>query len=311
MKLINSLFLSIFSGMIFFSILLIPVLSEMNMLSILLLSVIFLPLLLGSFWQGLISYVPIIIALGIIALMNLNLSLFVMMFFLIPAFIISFVKLKYKDISHGYILSIISEYNTLVCIAVLVYFGFFGSTQSIHNILNDTITFMSILANQYMDSEFKEITNLHEQIDILSFMLPTIVSVIFIMWLFINYTLAIKIAIKAELIEENEKTNSYNLPKIYTFIFMVLITFALLSHNLLDKQDNLYYISYNVLFIFCFGYFYSGFCFLWDKVKSKNNLLINIIYTVLVVVLFVEFMIVFSIIGFIIELKRILLKNKT
>ena len=125
--------------------------------------------------------------------------------------------------SHGYILSIISAYNTLVCIAVLVYFGFFGSTQSIHSILNDTITFMSILANQYMDSEFKEITNLHEQIDILSFMLPTIVSVIFIMWLFINYTLAIKIAIKAELIEEKEKTNSYNLPKIYTFIFMVLI----------------------------------------------------------------------------------------
>lgn len=311
MKTISALFFSIFSGMIFFSILSLPILSEMNLLSMLLLTLVFLPLFLASFWQGLKSYIPIAIALVIIAIIDLKLSLNIMVIFIVPAFLISLVKDRYKDISLGYILSIISTYNVLICIGVLVYFGYFGTAQSIHNVIHDTITFFSILANQYMGEEFKQINNLQEQIDIFSFILPTIISVISIMWMFINYTIATKIAERSNIINASEKTNSYNLPAIYTFVFMILIILSLLSHKLLDKNQNLYYISYNVLFILCFGYFYSGFYFLWNKVKSKNNLLINILYTALVIVLFVEFMILFSIIGFIIEIKRIVFKNKT
>ncbi len=313
MKIINTWFISILSGMIFFSILLLPILSDINLLSMLLLTFIFTPLLLSAFWQGIKSYIPIFISLITIAILNLeflSFSIFIIVFFILPAFLLSFIKQKYKNISHGYILSIIIIYNVLICISTLFYFGFLEHTKSIHAVIVDTMTFLSILVNQYMTEEFKKITNLTEQIDIFSFIVPTILSILSIMWLFLNYIFSIKIATKSNIIENNEQTYYCGLPNFYTYIFMILIAITLFSHNFLDKNQNLYYTSYNVLFILCFGYFYSGFYFLWNKVKSRNSLLVNVLYLVFVIVLFVELVVLFSIIGLFIEIKKIAFRDK-
>jgi uncharacterized protein YybS (DUF2232 family) len=199
-------------------------------------------------------------------------------------------------------------YAATVAAGVLVYYGFIQKF-SIHNILYDTITFFSIYANQYIGEELEAIQDLPRQLEVMAFILPTILAVVYIVWLMFNYHVALHIAIKSKVFEGKEIILRYDLPAFYTYIFIVVIILSLITHNLLDNQQNLYYIFYNVLFILCFGYFYTGFTFLWNKIKSRNSFLVNVLYIALVIILFVELIAIFSILGFILEARRIILKR--
>jgi uncharacterized protein YybS (DUF2232 family) len=243
-----------------------------------------------------------------IAFFSPELSIVIALAFILPSLILSWLTLKLKSISFGLVLATISFYTAIVCAGVLFYYGFIQSL-SIHNVIYDTLTFFSIYANQYIGEELESIKDLSQQLEILAFILPTIMAVFYVIWLFFNYHIAIKIAEKAKILINKEIMPKYDLPPFYTYVSIVLIIFALISNNLLDNQQNLYYILYNVLFILCFGYFYTGFSFFWDRIKSRNSFLISMLYIILIIVLFVELMIIFSVLGFIIEAKRIILKK--
>ncbi|MCL2566769.1 MAG: DUF2232 domain-containing protein [Alphaproteobacteria bacterium] len=308
MKIVNSMFYSVFSGMIFFAILLLAASNDINFLSFILLVIVLLPVFLSAFWQGLISFLPIIITLIVIAFFAPELSLLIGITFILPAIFLSAITLRFKSISSGNILAAAALYSSIICAGILIYYGFIKNL-SIHNIIYDTITFLSIYANQYIGEELESIKNLPQQLEIIAFILPTIITVVYIVWLVFNYHLALHISLKSKIIQNKEVVLKYDLPSAYTYIFILVVIFSLFTHNFLDNQQNLYYIFYNVLFILCFGYFYTGFTFLWNRIKSRNSFFINMLYIVFVVVMFIELIAVFSILGFIIETRRIMLKR--
>lgn len=274
-----------------------PVSAEYNLLVVF----IYIPIFLLVFWLPIYTIIPLLLGLALLSYVNIWSGFLVSTVVLFPILLTYLLektnKLYFKNL---YIYSIYYFIILISCVILYAIYYIPNLPNDIHNYFYETLSFMMLYLNGSTNNTFSEIKNLDQKIEILSFIIPTLLTYCFLLWFLLNY----KIIKLSHIIKENPTTYSY-LPRFHTILFIIFAICVVILHKLLAKPTNINYIFYNIVFVFWLAYYYSGIIYIWQRISSYKSFLLNFLCITLLVFLFFETIIIVCLVGFIIEVKNL------
>ncbi|XWO13780.1 hypothetical protein HPDP_00482 [Candidatus Hepatincola sp. Pdp] len=280
-----------------------PVSAEYNLLVVF----IYIPIFLLVFWLPIYTIIPLLLGLALLSYVNIWSGFLVSTVVLFPIMLTYLLektnRLYFKNL---YIYSIYYFITLISCVILYAIYYIPNLPDDIHNYFYETLSFMMLYLNGSTNNTFSEIKNLDQKIELLSFIIPTLLTYCFLLWFLLNY----KIIKFSHIIKENLTFSNY-LPKFHTILFIIFAICTIILHKLLAKHTNLNYIFYNIVFVLWLAYYYSGIIYIWQRISNYKSFLLNFLFITLLVFLFFETIIIVCLVGFIIEVNNLFVLRKS
>jgi len=280
-----------------------PVSAEYNLLVVF----IYIPIFLLVFWLPIYTIIPLLLGLALLSYVNIWSGFLVSTIVLFPIMLTYLLektnRLYFKNL---YIYSIYYFITLISCVILYAIYYIPNLPDDIHNYFYETLSFMMLYLNGSTNNTFSEIKNLDQKIELLSFIIPTLLTYCFLLWFLLNY----KIIKFSHIIKENLTSSKY-LPKFHTILFIIFAICTIILHKLLAKHTNLNYIFYNIVFVLWLAYYYSGIIYIWQRISNYKSFLLNFLFITLLVFLFFETIIIVCLVGFIIEVNNLFVLRKS
>lgn len=280
-----------------------PVSAEYNLLVVF----IYIPIFLLVFWLPIYTIIPLLLGLALLSYVNIWSGFLVSTIVLFPIMLTYLLektnRLYFRNL---YIYSIYYFLTLISCVILYAIYYIPNLPDDIHNYFYETLSFMMLYLNGSTNNTFSEIKNLDQKIELLSFIIPTLLTYCFLLWFLLNY----KIIKFSHIIKENLTSSKY-LPKFHTILFIIFAICTIILHKLLAKHTNLNYIFYNIVFVLWLAYYYSGIIYIWQRISNYKSFLLNFLFITLLVFLFFETIIIVCLVGFIIEVNNLFVLRKS
>ena len=280
-----------------------PVSAEYNLLVVF----IYIPIFLLVFWLPIYTIIPLLLGLALLSYVNIWSGFLVSTIVLFPIMLTYLLektnRLYFRNL---YIYSIYYFLTLISCVILYAIYYIPNLPDDIHNYFYETLSFMMLYLNGSTNNTFSEIKNLDQKIELLSFIIPTLLTYCFLLWFLLNY----KIIKFSHIIKENLTFSNY-LPKFHTILFIIFAICTIILHKLLAKHTNLNYIFYNIVFVLWLAYYYSGIIYIWQRISNYKSFLLNFLFITLLVFLFFETIIIVCLVGFIIEVNNLFVLRKS
>ncbi|UQY80388.1 hypothetical protein HAV_00582 [Candidatus Hepatincola sp. Av] len=280
-----------------------PVSAEYNLLVVF----IYIPIFLLVFWLPIYTIIPLLLGLALLSYVNIWSGFLVSTVVLFPIMLTYLLektnRLYFRNL---YIYSIYYFLTLISCVILYAIYYIPNLPDDIHNYFYETLSFMMLYLNGSTNNTFSEIKNLDQKIELLSFIIPTLLTYCFLLWFLLNY----KIIKFSHIIKENLTSSKY-LPKFHTILFIIFAICTIILHKLLAKHTNLNYIFYNIVFVLWLAYYYSGIIYIWQRISNYKSFLLNFLFITLLVFLFFETIIIVCLVGFIIEVNNLFVLRKS
>ena len=280
-----------------------PVSAEYNLLVVF----IYIPIFLLAFWLPIYTIIPLLLGLALLSYVNIWSGFLVSTVVLFPIMLTYLLektnRLYFRNL---YLYSIYYFLTLISCVILYAIYYIPNLPDDIHNYFYETLSFMMLYLNGSTNNTFSEIKNLDQKIELLSFIIPTLLTYCFLLWFLLNY----KIIKFSHIIKENLTSSKY-LPKFHTILFIIFAICTIILHKLLAKHINLNYIFYNIVFVLWLAYYYSGIIYIWQRISNYKSFLLNFLFITLLVFLFFETIIIVCLVGFIIEVNNLFVLRKS